>query len=120
VDQLAVRSAKTDRGVFSWFLDEPMKDWKPPPSLLSFIAAAKADGVPIVYIGFGSIVVADPVALTENIYAAVQAAGVRAIVSEGWSGRMENEEMKRKREALVVPKEVYVSVTVSIACLTDH
>jgi sterol 3beta-glucosyltransferase len=39
-----------------------------------------------VYIGFGSIVVADPLALTNLIFEAVELAGVRAIVSKGWGG----------------------------------
>jgi sterol 3beta-glucosyltransferase len=39
-----------------------------------------------VYIGFGSIVVADPTALTKLIFEAVKQAKVRAIVSKGWGG----------------------------------
>ena len=38
-----------------------------------------------IYIGFGSIVVEDPEKLTEIIVEACHAAGVRAIVSHGWS-----------------------------------
>jgi hypothetical protein len=98
----------------SWFLDDPANNWKPPPALLAFIAQAKSDRAPLIYIGFGSIVVADPVQVSENIYAAVRQAGVRAIVSEGWSGRMQDEESKKRREALVVPKEMCVSFHVRL------
>lgn len=38
------------------------------------------------YIGFGSIVVDNPRALTKTVIQAVQAAGVRAVISKGWSG----------------------------------
>lgn len=43
-------------------------------------------GPPPIYIGFGSIVVDDPAALTRLIYRAVEKANVRAIVSKGWGG----------------------------------
>ena len=38
------------------------------------------------YIGFGSIVVDDPDAMTKLIFEAVKKAGVRALVSKGWGG----------------------------------
>lgn len=38
-----------------------------------------------IYIGFGSIVIDDPQALTEIILQAVKITGVRALVSRGWS-----------------------------------
>jgi UDP:flavonoid glycosyltransferase YjiC (YdhE family) len=43
-------------------------------------------GPPPVYIGFGSIVVDSPEALTSLIFSAVKKAGVRALVSKGWGG----------------------------------
>jgi sterol 3beta-glucosyltransferase len=49
--------------------------------LAGFLAA----GPPPVYIGFGSIVIDSPDAMTEKILEAVKAANVRAIVSKGWS-----------------------------------
>ena len=54
----------------------------PEPALLDFLAA----GPPPVYIGFGSIVVDDPTAMTKMIFDAVRKAGVRALVSKGWGG----------------------------------
>lgn len=50
------------------------------------LAAYLADGPPPVYIGFGSIVVDDPNAMTKMIFEAVKKAGVRALVSKGWGG----------------------------------
>lgn len=43
-------------------------------------------GPPPVYIGFGSIVVDDPDAMTAMIFEAIKKAGVRALVSKGWGG----------------------------------
>jgi UDP:flavonoid glycosyltransferase YjiC (YdhE family) len=54
----------------------------PEPELAAFLAA----GPPPVYIGFGSIVVDDPNALTRMIFDAIHLAGVRALVSKGWGG----------------------------------
>lgn len=54
----------------------------PNPDLAAFLR----DGPPPVYIGFGSIVVDDPNAMTEMIFEAVRLSGVRALVSKGWGG----------------------------------
>ncbi|RBR07804.1 uncharacterized protein FIESC28_10497 [Fusarium coffeatum] len=54
----------------------------PDPDLAAFLR----DGPPPVYIGFGSIVVDDPNAMTEMIFEAVRLSGVRALVSKGWGG----------------------------------
>ncbi|CAM1510161.1 Fc.00g004960.m01.CDS01 [Cosmosporella sp. VM-42] len=56
--------------------------YTPDPELAAFLAA----GPPPVYIGFGSIVVDDPNAMTRMIFDAVHLAGVRALVSKGWGG----------------------------------
>lgn len=55
--------------------------YTPPPDLAAFLDA----GPPPVYIGFGSIVVEDPQAMTRTILDAVDKAGVRAIISKGWA-----------------------------------
>ena len=70
-----------------WFLDASEKDWKPEPALLEFISDRN---IPIVYIGFGSMVVADPDELTRTIVSAVNKAGVKAVICKGWSSRNQN------------------------------
>ncbi|KAL1967591.1 hypothetical protein VTN77DRAFT_3106 [Rasamsonia byssochlamydoides] len=70
-----------------WFLNEG-SDWTPPPELTEFIQRARQDGKKIVYIGFGSIVVSDPAALTKTVIESVQKADVRCILSKGWSDRL--------------------------------
>ncbi|EXJ71992.1 uncharacterized protein A1O5_04495 [Cladophialophora psammophila CBS 110553] len=57
-------------------------NYHPDPTLAEFLAA----GPPPVYIGFGSIVVDDPNAMTKLIFDAVKKTGQRALVSKGWGG----------------------------------
>lgn len=57
-------------------------NYQPEPDLAEFLAA----GPPPVYIGFGSIVVEDPNAMTDLIFEAVRKTGQRALVSKGWGG----------------------------------
>lgn len=70
-----------------WNLENSDMEWTPPDSLVEFMDKAKADGKPIVYIGFGSIVVPDPTAVTKSIIKGVNKADVRAIIAKGWSAR---------------------------------
>ena len=74
-----------------WFLDEA-SEWTPPEDLIDFIAKARTDEKKIVYIGFGSIVVSDPAALTKTVVDSVLKADVRAILSKGWSDRLGNQD----------------------------
>ena len=62
-----------------FFRDAP--DYAPDPELVKFLH----DGPPPIYIGFGSIVIDDPAQLTKILVAAIRQAGVRAIISRGWS-----------------------------------
>ncbi|KAJ3215771.1 Sterol 3-beta-glucosyltransferase [Dinochytrium kinnereticum] len=82
-----------------WFLDSPEVGWEAPLSLLRFLD----EGPPPVYIGFGSIIVPDPDALTRTIIEAVRKAGVRAIVSKGWSARMK----EAQGEEISFPEFIY-------------
>ena len=74
-----------------WFLDEA-SNWTPPRDLVDFMTRARADEKKIVYIGFGSIVVSDPAALTKTVVESVLKADVRCILSKGWSDRLGNQE----------------------------
>jgi UDP:flavonoid glycosyltransferase YjiC (YdhE family) len=57
-------------------------DYTPDPDLKAFLAA----GPPPVYIGFGSIVLDDPNAMTKTLFEAVEKSGQRALISKGWGG----------------------------------
>lgn len=61
----------------------PLADsYTPPADLVEFLD----EGPPPIYIGFGSIVIGEPTTLKRLIFTAVKKAGVRAIISKGWSG----------------------------------
>jgi UDP:flavonoid glycosyltransferase YjiC (YdhE family) len=68
--------------VSGFFLLPADDGFKPPSDLLEFLEA----GDPPIYIGFGSVVVDNPEAMTSMILEAVSQAGVRALVSRGWGG----------------------------------
>ena len=55
-----------------WFLEDSDTDWSPPQALELWMQKARADGKPIVYIGFGSIVVPHPSQMTKSIISAVE------------------------------------------------
>ena len=61
----------------------PLADGYTPDTALS---AFLASGPPPIYIGFGSIVVDNPEAVTRTIFEAIRRTGVRALVSRGWGG----------------------------------
>lgn len=63
-----------------WFLDE--NRWQPSPALASFLAA----GPPPVYVGFGSMPIADAAALTDVVVQALNASGRRGLLAAGWGG----------------------------------
>ena len=60
---------------------EQAHTYEPPQALLDFLAA----GEPPIYIGFGSVVAQDPAGLTRTIFTALERAGARGIVAEGWA-----------------------------------
>ncbi|KAK7520486.1 uncharacterized protein IWZ02DRAFT_265520 [Phyllosticta citriasiana] len=68
--------------VAGFFFLSLASNYIPAPDLAAFLEA----GPPPVYIGFGSIVVDDPNAMTAMIFEAIKKLGVRALVSKGWGG----------------------------------
>ncbi|KAI8643219.1 hypothetical protein BD408DRAFT_415154 [Parasitella parasitica] len=70
-----------------WFLDNPNMKWEPDKALVEFLSNP-SDARPVVYIGFGSIIVPDAVETTRIIVESVLKADVRAIVCKGWSARI--------------------------------
>jgi sterol 3beta-glucosyltransferase len=89
-----------------WWLDNPddskSKKWEPPQELLDFLEEAKTKDKKVVFIGFGSIIIPDPLEMTRVVAEAVEKAGVYAIVARGWSDRASNkgdsEEDKKQQE----------------------
>ncbi|KAK8162402.1 hypothetical protein IWX90DRAFT_435371 [Phyllosticta citrichinensis] len=68
--------------VAGFFFLSLASNYTPDPDLAAFLDA----GPPPVYIGFGSIVVDDPNAMTSMIFEAIKKLGIRALVSKGWGG----------------------------------
>lgn len=56
-------------------------NYTPPADLAAFLR----NGPKPIYIGFGSIVIDDPETFAATLLLAVEASGVRAIISRGWS-----------------------------------
>lgn len=72
----------TNINIFGFFFLDLASDFTPDPDLKAFLDA----GPPPVYIGFGSIMLDDPTAMTKLIFEAVKQSGQRALVSQGWGG----------------------------------
>lgn len=89
--------------------------YTPEPELAAFLEA----GPPPIYIGFGSIVVDDPNAMTKLIFEAVKQMGQRALVSKGWGGF--------GADALGIPEGVFMLGNVPhdwlfkhVSCVVHH
>ncbi len=63
-----------------WFLDEP-DGWRPPDALAAFLAREPRP----IYVGFGSMVDADPEGLLALVLEALARSGQRAVLLGGWS-----------------------------------
>ncbi|KDQ54854.1 glycosyltransferase family 1 protein [Jaapia argillacea MUCL 33604] len=93
-----------------WFLDDAevgSKTWDPPPSLVKFIDSAHNSGKKVVYIGFGSIVVSDPKAMTHCVVEAIVRSGVHAILSKGWSDRLHKTGSEVSKPEEPLPEQIY-------------
>ena len=66
---------------YLWILSRPEPAYTPPNRFVEFLNA----GTPPIYVGFGSIIMEDPESIIDIILGACQQAGVRAIISHGWS-----------------------------------
>lgn len=102
-----------------WWLDNPdnskSSKWEPPQELLDFLDEARDKGKKVVFIGFGSIIIPDPVQMTSVVSEAVEKADVYAIIAKGWSDRSskskddseevkEEAEQQEKKEAQILRK----------------
>ncbi|KAK3699130.1 hypothetical protein LTR37_016604 [Vermiconidia calcicola] len=83
-------------------------NYTPEPDLKAFLDA----GPPPVYIGFGSIVLDDPNAMTQLIFEAVRITGQRVLLSKGWGGMGADE--------LGIPEGVFMLGNVPHDWLFNH
>ncbi|KAI8995413.1 hypothetical protein BD414DRAFT_435240 [Trametes punicea] len=94
-----------------WFLDDAdvaAKKWEPPQDLLDFMAEARRANKKIVYVGFGSIVVPDPKAMTRCVIDAIVESGVYAVMSKGWSDRLVRNKPAETESEEPLPKQIYL------------
>ena len=105
------RSYLTPSVIGYWFLDDAnvsRAKWSPPSDLLEFIESARKQKKKVVYIGFGSIVVSDPKAMTRTVVEAIVQSGVYAILSKGWSDRLvKTAAADAPDTAEPMPKQIY-------------
>lgn len=87
-----------------WFLDEA-DTYEPPADLVGFIEQARKDEKKLVYVGFGSIVIDDPAALTKTVVDSVLKADVRCVLSKGWSDRLNPKDASKPEVPL--PPEIF-------------
>ena len=88
--------------------DVSAKKWTPPQELLEFIETSQAANKKVVYIGFGSIVVSDPKSMTKCVVDAIVKSGVHAILSKGWSDRLQVKSAGEVAEPeVLLPKEIF-------------
>ncbi|CAA7259988.1 unnamed protein product [Cyclocybe aegerita] len=87
--------------------DVSAKKWTPPSSLVQFVDNAHSTGHKVVYIGFGSIVVSDPKAMTHCVVEAVLRSGVHAILSKGWSDRLQIKSGDASEPEEPLPPQIY-------------
>ena len=93
-----------------WFLDDAdvsATKWEPPADLVAFIDNAHRLGKKVVYLGFGSIVVPDPVALTKTVVEAIEMSGVYAILSKGWSDRLAQKNVANTEPEVRLPPQIF-------------
>ena len=88
-----------------WNLENSDSEWSPPQDLEEWMKLAEKEGKSIVYIGFGSIVVPRPNAMTKSIIKGVELAGVRAIIAKGWSSR--GGDPSKEGEQIEMPPSCY-------------
>ncbi|EAT90042.2 hypothetical protein SNOG_03311 [Parastagonospora nodorum SN15] len=87
-----------------WFLDEG-DTYQPPADLAAFITQARKDEKKLVYVGFGSIVIDDPAALTKTVVDSVLKADVRCVLSKGWSDRLATKDASKPE--IPLPPEIF-------------
>ncbi|KAF8641000.1 hypothetical protein AX17_000645 [Amanita inopinata Kibby_2008] len=93
-----------------WFLEDAdvsARKWTPPADLVDFIDSAHASNKKIIYIGFGSIVVSDPKSMTRCVIEAVMQSGVYAILSKGWSDRLQGKANDASEPEEPLPAQIY-------------
>ncbi|PQE27751.1 glycosyltransferase family 1 protein [Rutstroemia sp. NJR-2017a BVV2] len=89
--------------------------YTPAPDLQAFLDA----GPPPVYIGFGSVILDDPNAMTELIFEAVRKTGQRVLLSKGWGG-MGAEELRIPDGVFMLDNVPHDWLFKHVSCVIHH
>lgn len=100
---LMPRPANWDEHIYisGFWWEDSASDFTPDQSLLDFLAG----GDKPIYIGFGSMVSGDMAETFRTVHAAVEQAGIRAIIATGWSGEAQPGSTERIFYADYVPHD---------------
>ncbi|KAJ5114389.1 hypothetical protein NUU61_000148 [Penicillium alfredii] len=90
-------------------------DYTPPKEIDNFLKAGPAP----IYVGFGSIVVDDPIRLTKIVFEAVKNTGQRAIVSKGW-GNLGVDDMEIPDNILIIGSCPHDWLFRQVSCVIHH
>jgi UDP:flavonoid glycosyltransferase YjiC (YdhE family) len=90
-------------------------DYTPALELQAFLDA----GSPPVYIGFGSIVLDDPNAMTDLIFEAVRKTGQRVLLSKGWGG-MGADELRIPDDVFMLGNVPHDWLFKHVSCVVHH
>jgi UDP:flavonoid glycosyltransferase YjiC (YdhE family) len=101
--------------ISGFYLLNLASSYTPAPDLQAFLDA----GPPPVYIGFGSIVLDDPNAMTELIFEAVRKTGQRVLLSKGWGG-MGAEELRIPGGVFMLDNVPHDWLFKHVSCVVHH
>lgn len=104
-----------DVSISGFFFLNLATNYTPAPDLKAFLDA----GPPPVYIGFGSIVLDDPNAMTELIFEAVRITGQRVLLSKGWGG-MGAEELGMPDGVFMLGNVPHDWLFKKVSCVVHH
>ncbi|KAJ5781219.1 hypothetical protein N7457_006379 [Penicillium paradoxum] len=90
-------------------------DYTPPKEIVDFLEA----GPRPIYVGFGSIVVDDPINLTQIVFEAIKSSGQRAIVSKGW-GNLGADRVDVPDNILIVGNVPHDWLFQNVSCVVHH
>ncbi|KAJ5917147.1 hypothetical protein N7466_010701 [Penicillium verhagenii] len=90
-------------------------NYQPPREIQDFLDAGP---VPI-YVGFGSIVVDDPIKLTKIVFGAIEQTGQRALVSKGW-GNLGAEDVEVPDNILIIGSCPHDWLFRHVSCVIHH
>lgn len=101
--------------ISGFYLLDLASNYTPTPGLQGFLDA----GPPPVYIGFGSIVLDDPDAMTELIFEVARKTGQRILLSKGWGG-MGTDKLRLPDGVFILDNVPHDWLFKHVSCVVHH